>query len=220
MESRLIPVTAFCHGWIAYEQERSVKILVAEDEKISRRVLTEGLHELGHEVVETSDGQEAWNIYRNGDARIVITDRMMPKMTGLELCRMIRGGNNPKYTYIIILTGLKGKANFLEGMKAGADDYITKPFDFDELDAKLMVATRIVKLQDEVKQLEGLLRICSYCKKIRTDDNSWEPIEVYVSNQIDAPFSHSVCPSCLEVHVKPQVEKLRARRLQRGMGKQ
>lgn len=195
-----------------------MRILVAEDEIVSRLVLAEALKQLGHEVIETSDGQEAWRFYRNGDIRLVITDWMMPSMNGLELCRLIRSEDSPKYTYIVMLTALKGKESYLEGMKSGADDYLTKPFDLDELDAKLIVATRILKLQDEVKQLESLLRICSYCKKIRTGDDTWEPLEVYVRNQIDAPFSHSVCPSCLEVHVQPQVEKLKERRLRRGTG--
>jgi DNA-binding response OmpR family regulator len=197
-----------------------MKILVADDELCSRLVLREALFQLGHDVVETSDGWEAWNCHRNGDIRIVITDWMMPNIDGLQLCQMIRNGDNPRYTYVIMLTALGGKGNFLEGMKSGADDYITKPFDLDELEAKLIVAVRILRLQDEVKQLEGLLRICSYCNKIRTESDVWEPLDIYVSNQIDAPFSHSVCPSCLEVHVKPQVERLKQRRLQRGMGKQ
>jgi phosphoserine phosphatase RsbU/P len=195
-----------------------MRILVAEDDKVSRLVLTTGLKRLGHEVIDVGDGQEAWARYEQESLRMVITDWMMPNMDGLELCRLIRSSQRPKYTYLIMLTALGGKENYLEGMKAGADDFITKPFDIDQLNSRLRVAERVLLLQDEVKQLEGLLPICSYCKKIRSDDDSWQAIEIYISKQTDAEFSHGVCPECLEVHVKPQLDELRKRRQQQSMG--
>jgi DNA-binding response OmpR family regulator len=193
-----------------------MKILVAEDDKVSRLVLTTGLHKLGYDSIDAEDGQEAWALYRKGGVHLVITDWMMPKIDGLELCRKIRATQEMKYTYIIMLTALGGKESFLEGMNAGADDFITKPFDIDQLSARLRVAERILKLQDEVRQLEGLLPICSYCKKIRTSANSWEPIEEFIMHQTDASFSHGICPECVDKHVRPQINELRQRRDKTG----
>ena len=195
-----------------------MKILVAEDDKVSRLVLSTGLRRLGYSVVDTEDGQEALRLFQEGDVHMVITDWMMPNLDGIGLCRSIRSGNGPKYTYIIMLTALGGKENYLEGMDAGADDFITKPFDMDQLKARLRVAERVLNLQAEVRQLQGLLPICAYCKRIRTDDDSWQPIEVYVSEQTDASFSHGICPDCREQHVKPQLDELRQRRIQRNTG--
>jgi DNA-binding response OmpR family regulator len=195
-----------------------MKILVAEDDKVSRLVLSTGLRKLGHEVIEAADGQEAWSLFRSGDVHMVITDWMMPNMDGLHLCRSIRAELESKYTYIIMLTALGGKESYLEGMKAGADDFITKPFDIDGLAARLRVAERILKLQAEVRQLEGLLPICTYCKKIRSDDDAWQAIEVYITRQTDASFSHGICPECYESYVRPQLDQLRERSVQRSVG--
>jgi DNA-binding response OmpR family regulator len=191
-----------------------VKILIAEDDRVSRMVLSTGIRKCGYDVIDVADGQEAWRCYEKEAIQVVITDWMMPNMDGLELTRLIRSARNPKYTYIIMLTALGGKDSYLEGMNAGVDDFITKPFDIDELNARLNVAARVLKLQEEVRRLEGLLPICSYCKRIRLDDNSWEAVEVYVSNQTDASFSHGICPECYQVHLVPQLEELKKRRIQ------
>lgn len=195
-----------------------MRILVAEDDKVSRLVLSTGLRKLGHEVIEAADGEEAWALFRSGDVHMVVTDWMMPNMDGLQLCRSIRAELESKYTYIIMLTALGGKESYLEGMNAGADDFITKPFDIDGLTARLRVAERILKLQAEVRQLEGLLPICTYCKKIRSDDDAWQAIEVYLTRQTEASFSHGICPECYESHVRPQLDQLRERRAQRSVG--
>ncbi|MBI4641265.1 MAG: response regulator, partial [Candidatus Tectomicrobia bacterium] len=90
-----------------------------------------------------------------------------------------------------------------------ADDFITKPFDEDQLAARLRVAERILGLQEEVKQLEGLLPICSYCKKIRDESDTWVQIEHYIATRTDAFFSHGICPECLETRVKPELEQFK-----------
>jgi two-component system, cell cycle response regulator len=125
-----------------------MKVLIAEDDRDSRELLSWLLEKLGYQVVATENGKQAWEAYRREKFRLVISDLLMPDVDGLELCRRIRTAKSPKYTYIILLTALIGKKDYLEGMDAGADDFVTKPFDPDELKARLRVAERIVALQE------------------------------------------------------------------------
>ena len=184
-------------------------ILVAEDDEVSRLVLLTKLKKLGHDVIAAQDGEEGWQAFAREQPRLVVTDWMMPKIDGLQLCRRIRAHDQEKYAYIIMLTALTGKKHYLEGMDAGADDFLNKPVDMDELVARLRVAERILALQAEVKQLVGLFPICAYCKKIQNEDNTWQSIEVYIGKRSEAKFSHGYCPTCYELNVKPQLEQLR-----------
>jgi DNA-binding response OmpR family regulator len=110
----------------------------------------------------------------------------------------------------------------VEGIEAGADDYLTKPYDSDELRARVQVGARIVELQstlaarvnelkaalEHVKQLQGILPICSYCKKIRDDQDYWQTVESYITDRSEAEFSHGICPACYETTVRPQLKSL------------
>ncbi|MCX6135350.1 MAG: response regulator [Ignavibacteriales bacterium] len=186
-----------------------MKILIADDEVVSQLILSEQLKSLGHTVSIAADGREAWELYLSTRPQLVITDWIMPNINGLEFSRMIRAENREIYTYIIFLTILNGKGSYLEAMDAGADDFITKPFDVDQLAARLHVAERILGLQREIKQLQGLLPICSYCKRIREEDMTWLPIEKYITQRTDALFSHGVCPDCYEQHLRPEIDEFR-----------
>jgi two-component system cell cycle response regulator len=130
-----------------------MKILIAEDDMTSRLVLGATLKKLGHDVTATSDGREAWDALDKEHFPLLISDWMMPDMDGLELCRLIRAADQPQYTYIILLTALGGKASYLDGMDAGADDFITKPFDEEQLVARLRVAERILDLHEKLREL-------------------------------------------------------------------
>ena len=125
-----------------------MKILVAEDDQDSRELLTWMLEKLEYQVVATENGKQAWEVFRRGRFRLVISDVLMPEVDGLELCRRIRKHKQSKCTYVIIITALIGKKDYLEGMEAGADDFVTKPFDADELKARLRVAERIISFQE------------------------------------------------------------------------
>jgi DNA-binding response OmpR family regulator len=183
-----------------------MRVLAVEDDPVSRRVLTGMLQALGHEPIPAEDGDAAWQRFRADPVEVVITDWMMPGMDGLELTQRIRGKPRDRYTWVLLLTALQGRERYLDGMQAGADDFMSKPVDREELHARLRVAERLLGLQRQVRQLEGLLPICAYCKKIRDDGQQWSQVEEYVSRRTEAQFSHGVCPDCYERHLKPQLE--------------
>jgi sigma-B regulation protein RsbU (phosphoserine phosphatase) len=142
----------------------------------------------------------------------VLTDWRMPKTDGLELCRRIRSAERDTYPYVIILTAVDRKTGYLDGMEAGADDFVTKPCDLAELEVRLAVARRILTLQQEVRTLERLLPICPGCKNIRNDTGNWQPVESYISKVTDAQFSHGVCPECYKSILEPQIMEVRRKR--------
>jgi len=171
---------------------------IIEDDPTSRIVLSATLKKLGHQVTAATGGAEALAVFDDVNVPVLISDIVMPDVNGLELCRRVRALNRPRYTYIILLTAVGSKSGYLEGMKAGADDFINKPFDKEQLAARLVVAERILSLQTEVKQLAGLLPICSHCKKVRDDRNYWQQVESYIAERTDAKFTHSYCPDCMK----------------------
>ena len=128
-----------------------MKILIAEDDTASRLVLGATLRKLGHETTAVADGRSAWEAWNAGDYPILVSDWMMPGIEGLELCRMIRAEARARYTYIVLLTALGGKGRYIDGIEAGADDFITKPFDEDVLAARLHVAERILALHETLR---------------------------------------------------------------------
>ena len=194
-------------------EENHPQILVAEDEVISRRLLESVLKKSGYDPIVTSNGAAAWSVLRGpGKPAIAILDWMMPEMDGLELCRKIRGTPATEGMYLILLTARGGRGEAVQALQAGADDYVTKPFHADELIARLQVGLRVTQLQAKlaervrdleealvkVKRLQGLLPICSYCKKIRDDGNYWQQVDTYISEHSEALFSHGICPDCLQ----------------------
>jgi len=189
----------------------AVKILAVEDDTVARMVLRKALDSLGHEVIEASNGEEAWRRLNQEPVRVVVSDWLMPKMDGLELCRQIRARAGAEYLYFILLTGNNATAeNQREAAEAGVDDFLTKPLNVEELWRRLRVAERILRYATQVQQLEEMLPICSYCKKIRDDKNYWQQIEGYINQRTGSEFSHSVCPECYNRVILPELEKLRA----------
>jgi sigma-B regulation protein RsbU (phosphoserine phosphatase) len=124
-----------------------MKVLIAEDETVSRRLLQSYLQRWGHEVVAAQNGAEAWTLFQAGEFPIVISDWMMPEMDGLELIRHIRACRRPGYVYAILLTSRSHKEDLVEGMESGADDFLTKPFDRDELRVRLRAGQRVIELE-------------------------------------------------------------------------
>jgi DNA-binding response OmpR family regulator len=197
-----------------------MKILIADDDSMSRRLLEMRLRKHGHELVLVENGSEAWEeLERDAEISIAILDWMMPEMTGPEVCRRVRRRGDVQPIYLILLTSRVGQEDLVTGLDAGADDYITKPFDFEELRARVRVGVRMVRLQQSlaarvsqleealanVRVLQGLLPICLYCKKIRDDQNYWQQVDKYIGDHSQARFSHGVCPDCYERVVKPEI---------------
>jgi phosphoserine phosphatase RsbU/P len=184
-------------------------ILIVEDDADSRDALTALLKLEGHEVTSAQDGREGWQAFERGNFKVVLSDWLMPQMDGLELCRRIRAADRSSYSYVILVSALQGKTPYLQGMAAGADDFVSKPFDPDQLTSRLIVAERITSVQDRVKRLEGILPTCMYCKKIRDKQNQWVGIESYISNHSQASFSHGICPGCYERVVQSELNHSR-----------
>jgi two-component system cell cycle response regulator len=137
-----------------------VKVLIAEDDAVSRRLLEALLTRWGYEVAVTRDGAEAWEVLQGADAPpLAILDWMMPDMDGVEVCRKVRQRGQEPYIYLLLLTTKGRKENIIEGLDAGADDYLTKPFDPHELQVRLRTGMRIVTLQAELIEAREALRI-------------------------------------------------------------
>ncbi len=190
-----------------------MKILIAEDDSGSRRLLEATLKRWGYEVFVAADGEQAWQqLMSPGAPPLMILDWLMPGLDGVEVCRKARADKRLRSCYIILLTARDSKEDLVAGLEAGADDYVTKPFDAQELQARVHVGSRVVQLQSELaervveleaslsreKHLQGLLPICCYCKKIRDDSNYWHQVESYVADHAAVRFSHSVCPECTD----------------------
>jgi phosphoserine phosphatase RsbU/P len=203
-----------------------MRVLVAEDQPVSRHVLVANLRDWGYDVTAVEDGPRAWTALQAEEGpHLAILDWLMPGMDGLEICRKIREIPQTRPIYLILLTARRDQEDIIQGLQSGADDYITKPFDLKELRARVQVGIRVLELQaalrqrvreleealSRVKTLQGLLPICSYCKKIRDDRNYWQQVEGYISDHSEAQFSHGICPECFATFVQPQLDHLRGR---------
>jgi CheY-like chemotaxis protein len=188
-------------------------VLLAEDHAVSRHLLERNLVNWGFSVVTVENGEEALSILEREDPpSLAILDWMMPKMDGMEVCTRVRERANKLYVYLILVTGRGQKDEIAAGLSAGADDYVIKPFDPDELRARLLVGQRVVELERglagkvadleaallNVKQLKSLLPICMYCKSVRDDQDYWHTIDAYIHQETGTDFSHGICPSCME----------------------
>ena len=185
------------------------KILIAEDETIAQKALQTLLERLGHEVVVASHGEQAWEIYNREPVSIIISDWMMPKLDGLGLCQKVRARPETAYTYFILLTAKTSKENYYEAMTAQVDDFLAKPLDQDELTIRLWVANRILDYTARIRQLEEILPVCSYCKKVRDEKNSWHSLDQYLTREGHTSFSHGICPACYQTHAEPALAKLK-----------
>jgi DNA-binding response OmpR family regulator len=196
-----------------------MRVLIAEDDPTSRRLLEATLARDGYDVVSASDGDEAWERLRDEDGpRLAILDWMMPGRDGIEICRQLRREPRPSYVYLLLVTTKTRTEDIIHGLEAGADDYLTKPYDPQELRCRVKSGERLLRLEEalarkvselqealsQVKQLQGLLPICMFCKKIRDDSDTWHRLETYIESNSGALFSHSLCGDCRREHYPAQ----------------
>jgi phosphoserine phosphatase RsbU/P len=204
-----------------------VKLLIAEDHEGSRRLLTVLARQWGYDTLDVADGDMAWESFQGVDPPpLALLDRSMPGMDGLEICRRLRASQELASTYVILVTARASSDEVVGGLDEGADDYVCKPFQREELRARVAVGARMVVLQRSladrvgelekalglVTQLRGLLPICAWCNRIRDGENQWQRVETYVAERSDTRFSHSICPDCREKHARPHIERARQQR--------
>ena len=200
-----------------------LQVLVADDEPVSRTVVGAMLKKAGYLVTYASDGEQAWQRL-DGPAppALALLDWEMPGLQGPDVIERIRTKQSQTPTYVILLTSRDSSADIVRGLRVGADDYVCKPADEDELVARVNVGARVVRLQaalaDRVRSLEEalanvralqtLLPMCAYCKSVRNDQNYWEKVETYFTQHSNVSFTHSYCPNCYDRYVRPELEKL------------
>ena len=190
-----------------------MRILIAEDDATSRIVLATVLKKDGYDVTATDDGGAAWEVLQTPDSpRLAILDLMMPGIDGLELVRRVRAIPSAAPPYLIIVSTKSEKADVISALDAGANDYLTKPFDAGELRARIEVGRRMIEMRfelnekvDELKQalaevrtLKGIVPICANCKNVRDDQGYWNRVESYLNEHTEADFTHAVCPDCMK----------------------
>lgn len=195
------------------EPRHPTQALVAEDDRMSALMLSETLRRWDFDVTVVGDGESALAFLRRATRpTLAVLDWMMPVLAGPDVCRAVRADLPLANLYLVLLTSREGRADLVAGLEAGADDYVIKPFDPGELRARVRVGQRVLLLQERlaervaeleaaltnVKQLRGLLPICSYCKRIRGDDQYWEQLDSYIAAHSEAQFSHGICPACYE----------------------
>jgi DNA-binding response OmpR family regulator len=195
---------------------KSATVLLADDDKLTLNVLHDVLVEAGYDVVTATDGEQAWKKLNESNAQVAILDWIMPGMEGVEICRRANADPRLANRYLILLTGKSSAEDVVVGLQAGASDYLRKPFEQSELLARVAVGVRFMDLQrhleervqeleqalKQVHRLEGLLPICSYCKRIRNEQDYWERVDEYIAQHANVRFSHNICPDCYGKHVR------------------
>lgn len=170
-----------------------MRILIAEDDTASRLILEAALAALDHEFISATDGAQAWEIFQSEKVEAIVSDREMPGLNGVDLCRRIRGSEGGKFIYFIFLTSISEKGGLAEAMRLGADDYLMKPLNRDELEARLMVASRITALYRELahQQVE-LERLNSQLfRQARTDGLTQVGNRLKMREDLDTLFARA-----------------------------
>lgn len=192
--------------------EPNFKILVADDDEIWLRVIDAVLRKSGWDVISVDNGTDALELLLSPEApSLAILDWMMPGLNGFDVLRRVRAACGLESLYVLMLTAKTDKSDLVSGLDAGANDYLTKPFDPGELRARVEVGRRMVEMQNllaakvdelnqallQIRTLRGIVPICSWCKKIRDDKGYWNQVESYIQEHTEAEFSHGICPGCL-----------------------
>ena len=199
----------------------SGNILVVDDTKENLRVLVDALGREGYTVRPALNGEIALEAARKEPPDLILLDIIMPGMDGYQVCHALKADARLKDVPVIFISALNEVGDKVKGFKTGGVDYISKPFQMEELLARVETHLMLRNLQkeleekntdlqqlnrelsvalEEIKTLRGIIPICSHCKKIRDDTDSWQRLEEYISNHSEAKFSHGICPDCAEKH--------------------
>ncbi len=194
------------------QNKEKLKILVAEDHSATRDTLAFLLQRHEYEVVLAGDGLTAHEALDEPDGPcIALLDWMLPGMTGLEVCKKLQHEQSGRLIYFIIITARDSRDDLQQAFDAGADDFIRKPCEAAELLARIRSGKRVIDLEHRlsarvkevehalknVQQLQRLLPICMYCKKVRDDSQYWQEIDEYIHVHTGTDFSHGICPACM-----------------------
>ena len=194
-----------------------MKTLIVEDDPVSRTILKKTLDKAGYDTITAEDGLEAWNIFQAHNISLIISDWMMPNMDGIELCKKIRQTRTKNYVYFIVLTARDSKEDLIEVFEAGADDYISKPLDTDEVEARIMTGARIVRLEQKHNVLLDIL-IESKNKLVSVFDALEEEIisvdsdlKIISANKavftnMNVPFNEIIGSNLLDICAKREVQ--------------
>lgn len=182
-------------------------ILLVDDQLANLKVLLSLLQSNGYRVLVADSGERALTILDNTLPDLILLDIMMPGMDGFETCRKIKSKSQTVSIPVIFMTALDSNEDKVTGFEVGGVDYVTKPFQQTEVLARIkthialrMREQELQKALDEVKELRGIIPICSHCKSIRDDKGYWSLLESYMSKNTHLKFSHGICPDCVEKH--------------------
>ena len=184
-------------------------IVVADDDPVGRAIIVRSLQTAGHRVEAAANGVEAWKLIDALSPAVAVLDWQMPGLSGLEVLRRAKRSRPDAVPYVLLLTSNTEIKDRVRGLREGADDYLTKPYDPAELVARVHVGLRLVALQrslrtrvhqleqalTRVHRLEQLLPICAHCKRIQSGEN-WHELEGFLSTSAGVRFSHGACPHC------------------------
>ncbi len=205
-------------------------ILIVDDTPENLQMLSDMLISQQYNVRLAPNGELALLNARNTPPDLILLDINMPGMSGFEVCEKLKADPSTADIPVMFISALNEARDKVEAFRLGGVDYITKPFSFREVLARVsthlkishlqkQLTARIAELEEalsQVKQLEGMLPICSYCRRVRDDHDYWQQVETYIADRTDASFSHGICPDCYETKVIPQLEALKKNRPDEG----
>ena len=189
------------------------RILVVDDEERNIEIINRIFVRDDYEMEFAQNGKDALECVSDFEPDVIVLDVMMPGIDGYKVCHQLKSDKETSKIMVLLLSGKVTIEDRLKGYEVQADDYVTKPYDPEELRAKVRILLRLKNAQDErdrfihklegalakVKTLSGLLPICSSCKKIRDDKGYWNQIETYIREHSEAQFSHGICPECAKM---------------------
>jgi len=173
-------------------------VLIVDDTPANLQVLGQILKGKGYEVIAALNGKDAIvALQKRKEIDLILLDVMMPEMDGFETCRHIKERTESKHIPVIFLTARTETSDVVEGFAAGGVDYVTKPFNGEELLARVRTHVELKKAREELLVLRGIIPICSSCHSIRDDSGYWERVDIYMAKHGDMAFSHGICPECI-----------------------